>query len=92
MSVYVDSMKAPFRGMVMCHMVADTAEELLAMADRIELNRKWLQFPGTFREHFDIGLAKKLRALHAGAIEVTKSQLGEILQRKREASLETSAR
>lgn len=52
--VYVDNMNAPFGDMIMCHMIADSSEELLAMADKIGVKRKWLQYPGTKHEHFDI--------------------------------------
>jgi len=57
--------------MVMCHMIADTTEELLAMADRIGVQRRWLQYPGTDREHFDISLSKKELAIKFGAIPIT---------------------
>lgn len=75
MAVYVDDMRAPFRGMVMCHMAADTSEELLAMADKIGVARKWLQKPGTCYEHFDIALSKRAQAVRAGAVEVTRKDL-----------------
>lgn len=63
MAVYVDDMKAPFGRMVMCHMLADTTNELLAMADKIGVARKWIQHPGTAKEHFDIALKAKTNSL-----------------------------
>jgi len=79
MAVYVDDMwKYPlgyFRGMKMSHMVADSTEELLAMADRIGVQRKWIQNPGTTREHFDICYSKRLRAVAFGAVEISMREL-----------------
>jgi hypothetical protein len=75
MSVYVDDMKAGFGRMIMCHMIADTPDELMAMADRIGVARKWLQCAGTPKEHFDICLAKRARAVSFGAVEVTQMAL-----------------
>lgn len=81
MTVYVDDMRAPFGNMVMCHMWADTLEELLAMVDRIGVQRKWIQgHPslsfGKHRSaswvHFDITLSKRALAVSAGAIETDR--------------------
>lgn len=83
MSVYVDDMKAKFGRMVMCHMTADTSEELLAMADKIGVDRKWLQHPGTYKEHFDIALSKRALAIKHGAIEVTWRQSGLMIRDRR---------
>lgn len=69
--IYIDNYNAAFGNMTMCHMVADTTEELLSMADTIGVNRKWIQYPGTYNEHFDICLSKKKKALAAGAIEIS---------------------
>jgi hypothetical protein len=74
--VYVDDMQAEFRGMIMCHMVADSHAELIAMADRIGVQRKWIQQPGTTREHFDICLTKRKAAIKAGAVAVTWRWIG----------------
>jgi hypothetical protein len=71
MAVYVDDMFAPFRGMLMCHMVADTTEELFAMVDKIGVQRKWIQHPNTANEHFDICSSKRTKAIKAGAKEIT---------------------
>lgn len=75
MAVYVDDMRAPFGRMIMCHMAADSTEELLAMADRVGVARRWIQYPGTNREHFDICLSKRAAAVAAGAIEVSAKVL-----------------
>lgn len=69
MSVYVDDMYAPFGSMVMCHMWADTHAELLAMATTIGVAHRWLQHPGTWKEHFDIAKSKRRLAIAAGAVE-----------------------
>ena len=75
MSVYVDDMKAGFGRMVMCHMIADSTKELLAMADRIGVQRKWIQHAGTSREHFDICLSKRVAAIRMGALPITQREL-----------------
>lgn len=83
MAVYVDDMRAPFGRLIMCHMVADSEEELLAMADRLGLDRRWHQHAGTFKSHFDIALSKRALAVAAGAIEITWRQCGEMTARRR---------
>lgn len=85
MAVYVDFMRAAFGRMIMCHMVADTDEELHAMADRIGVDRKWHQKAGTPHSHYDIALSKRRLAIYFGAIEINRSQLGQMLKQKREA-------
>ncbi len=68
--VYIDNFNAKFGNMIMCHLIADTTEELLAMVDKIGVNRKWIQYPGTYNEHFDICLEMKKKAIKHGAIEI----------------------
>jgi len=83
--VYIDNMDAPYRGMLMCHMIADSTDELLAMADKIGVNRKWIQDAGTYNEHFDICQTKKAKAIRLGAKTITMMELGRMLA-KREGS------
>lgn len=82
MTVYVDNMKASFGRMKMCHMVADSREELLAMADKIGVQRKWLQYPGNWMEHFDIAMSKRALAVQAGAVEIDATQLASMCRRR----------
>lgn len=81
MSVYVDDMAAAFGNMVMCHMWADSDEELLAMADKIGVQRKWIQGHETLSFgkhknaswiHFDIAKSKRALAIKYGAIQTDR--------------------
>lgn len=69
MTVYVDDVRHVYGRMVMCHLWADSLDELLAMVDAIGVQRKWIQKPPKASwVHFDISLAKKKMALELGAV------------------------
>lgn len=77
MTCYVDDVRHRFGNMVMCHLWADTLDELLTMVDRIGVQRKWIQGHPTLSfgkhrnaswVHFDIALSKKAMAIAAGAV------------------------
>ncbi|MBW7932049.1 MAG: DUF4031 domain-containing protein [Gemmatimonadaceae bacterium] len=55
-------------------MIADAPEELDAMADRIGVARRWIQFAGTPTEHFNICTAFR-RKVVAGAIEISSREI-----------------
>jgi Protein of unknown function (DUF4031) len=82
-TVYVDNMRASYGRMIMCHMVADTDEELHAMAAKIGVARRWHQKAGTPQSHYDICLSKREAAIKAGAVQVTLGQLGRLIRAKR---------
>ena len=85
MAVYVDDMEAPFGQMIMCHMIADSTKELLAMVDTIGVQRMWVQQYGSADEHFDICKSKRALAVRAGAIEISLRELALKCQDKRTA-------
>lgn len=85
MSVYVDDAAIAYRGMLMHHMFGDTTAELLAMVDRIGVQRKWIQNAGTYREHFDVCAAKRAAAVRAGAIEIDARGVVALLGSRRAA-------
>lgn len=74
MAVYVDSANIPFKRMIMCHMIADTLEELHHMADIIGMKREWFQSNASF-PHYDIPLKRKEVALKHGAILLSRREL-----------------
>ncbi|ABM96933.1 DUF4031 domain-containing protein [Methylibium petroleiphilum] len=84
MAVYVDDMRAPYRRMLMCHMLADTDDELHAMAALIGVARRWWQSPEkTSGSHYDICLTKRALAVKAGAVEITLRQASAMNLRRR---------
>lgn len=91
MTVYVDDMKAPYGRMTMCHMLADTDEELHAMAQKIGVKRKWHQKAGTVHSHYDICLSKRALAVAAGAQEITMRDVAELIKKRRQVLAEAVA-
>jgi hypothetical protein len=79
MTVYVDDMyrhaMGQFRRMKMSHMIADTDEELHAMADRIGVVRRWHQGPPNHDSHYDIAVSKRALAIAAGARPISLRDL-----------------
>ena len=81
MSVYVDDMFAPYRRMLMSHMIADTEEELHAMADKIGVSRRWHQ-----GDHYDVCKEKRELAIKHGAVALSRMELGRIAINARRAA------
>jgi hypothetical protein len=86
MTVYVDDMHSTGMGrhgrMKMSHMIADTDAELLAMADRIGVARRWHQ-----GDHYDIALSKRTMAISSGARSITLRQLAFMAMNRRRRGL-----
>lgn len=84
MAVYVDTSRNKFGRMIMCHMVADTPQELHAMADAIGMRRAWFQNTGPKRTpHYDVCLARRAKAIGLGAIVVDRRGFVDIIRRNR---------
>lgn len=83
MTVYVDSMRAGYGRMKMCHMLADSDDELHAMAARIGVAHRWWQAPPRHDSHYDVCLSKRALAVKAGAVEITWRQAGAMNFRRR---------
>lgn len=79
MTVFVDNPIYKYGRMKMCHMVADTNEELHAMADKIGINRKWFQSNAS-HPHYDICKQKRALAVANGAKEISIRELGHLLR------------
>ena len=73
MPVYVDNGRNQYGRMKMAHMLADSLDELHAMADRVGLKRKWFQNHGI--PHYDLCQAKRLLAVQAGAIGIGRREV-----------------
>jgi hypothetical protein len=70
-----------FRRMKMSHMMADTDDELHAMAQRIGLKREWFQ-----GDHYDVSITVRQKAVAAGAVEITLREMAQFAKMKREAA------
>ena len=86
MTVYVDHYRATFRRLRLSHMIADTEEELDAMADRLGLKRTWKQTRKWI--HYDICESNRRLAIRYGAISVTSRELILELQKGKQDGVE----
>lgn len=84
MAVYVDDMRveATIQGTTAkwSHLMADSSEELNEFAARLGLRRSWIQYPGKWKEHYDVTDSKRQAALKLGAIPITLRQTAERLR------------
>lgn len=94
MAVYVDDMRMQATvGSVSgrwSHLTADTHDELAEFARVIGLRQSWIQYPGTYKEHFDLTEGMRQRALRNGAVPITLRQSAELLKAKRAKLAESS--
>lgn len=75
--------------MLMSHMLADSDEELHAMAAALGLSRSWWQSPErTSGSHYDVCKSVKDRALAMGAVAITVREAAAMnFRRKRTGDL-----
>jgi hypothetical protein len=74
MTVYVDDMQLSAKiGRINArwsHLLADTSEELIEFAKKLGLKEEWIQYPGTWKEHFDVTEPKRQKAIRLGATQI----------------------
>jgi hypothetical protein len=71
--VYIDGEQNRFGRMKMCHMLADTPQELKTMALQIGLSLRWFQAAASC-PHFDVSKGKRELAVAAGAVQCDRRQ------------------
>lgn len=85
MAIYVDTAFLPYGRMKMCHMFADTTDELIRCSTAVGIGSVHIQYRGTYREHFDVSLrARKDLILHHGARVITYRDTGRYLMFRQE--------
>jgi hypothetical protein len=88
MACYVDTVRsypgAGLRYTDYCHLLADTRDELHAMAAALGIPRRFFQ-DHPWRWHHDIPAHLRERAVALGAQEVTMHEVGALLRNRRAA-------
>ncbi len=82
MAVYIDDLAVLLRGRRMCHMAADSLEELHAMAEKVGIGREWFHDGDTpinkrlrLHSHYDVNLRESKLVIEQGAIVVQAADM-----------------
>lgn len=90
MAVYVDDMRKPVRlnrrTANWSHLYADTSQELHDFAAELGLRAVWLQYAGTWKEHYDVTDTTRKEAIKKGAIAVTYRETARYMQERKNAT------
>lgn len=78
-AIYVDPARWPYRGMKMCHMVADDPQALHALAAALGLAPAWYH-----DGHYNLCRKTRARAIGLGAIAVSGRVMGLMIRHRRE--------
>ena len=89
MSVYVDALRPcvpnpRWNWDRMCHLTADTLDELHTFAIRLGLKRDWLHHH-PFMPHYDLTANKRAKAVRLGAVEINQREAGRRVHTARQA-------
>ena len=88
MSCYVDAARsypgAGLRFAQFCHLLADSRDELHAMADELGVPRRVFQ-DHSWRWHYDLPRHLRAEAIRLGAVEVDLHEVGALLRARRES-------
>ena len=79
MTVYVDDAVHPWRGQRWAHLMADTLDELHAMAARLDIPRRAFQNK-TSGAHYDVPAGLRERAITLGAVAISRHRERELVK------------
>lgn len=80
MPVYIDDAMHPWRGLRWAHLLADTLDELHAMAARLDIPRRAFQNKPS-GAHYDVSAEMREQAIRLGAVPVSRHTDRELLRR-----------
>lgn len=83
MTVYVNNFRFVYRGMRRCYLLADTDDELHAMADRIGVPMAWHQWVGSDGSHYVIARSMRQLAIQYGAVPISCRQAAMMVANRR---------
>jgi hypothetical protein len=92
MATYVDPIRRTLKNKIWpfetaCHMIADSLQELHAMADAIGLKRSWFQANAAL-PHYDLTANKRYQAVRHGAVEISFQEVADKAKAKRRSANE----